>query len=167
MDAVVDHAAGQFELNEDQRAIQEMTRGFAAERVAPHALDWDKERCYEVRSVATVEGARIESAASPSRCVTFHDTFPPAAPEGLVSVGSEGSVSLIWTPNRESDLAGYIVMRAVAPSAELTPITSAPIPDTNFRDTVPSGSRVTYAVVAVDKSGNRSAPSERITETSR
>jgi alkylation response protein AidB-like acyl-CoA dehydrogenase len=45
MDAVVDHAA-QFELNEDQRAICEMTRAFAAERVAPHALDWDKQRYF-------------------------------------------------------------------------------------------------------------------------
>ena len=44
MDAAVADTAGQFELNEDQRAIQEMTRAFAAERVAPHALEWDKAR---------------------------------------------------------------------------------------------------------------------------
>jgi alkylation response protein AidB-like acyl-CoA dehydrogenase len=41
MDAAVDHAAGQFALNEDQRAIQDMARAFAAERIAPHALRWD------------------------------------------------------------------------------------------------------------------------------
>jgi alkylation response protein AidB-like acyl-CoA dehydrogenase len=44
MDAAVD--AGQFELNDDQRAIREMTQGFAAERVAPYALDWDRERFF-------------------------------------------------------------------------------------------------------------------------
>jgi len=33
-----------LELNEDQRAIQEMAESFAAERVAPHALDWDREK---------------------------------------------------------------------------------------------------------------------------
>ena len=44
MDAVVDAATGQFELNEDQRAIQEMARSFAAGRVAPNALQWDKDR---------------------------------------------------------------------------------------------------------------------------
>ena len=43
MDAAVD-APVQFELNQDQRAIQEMTLAFAAEQVAPYALDWDKER---------------------------------------------------------------------------------------------------------------------------
>lgn len=44
MDAATDATASQFELNEDQRAIQDMTAGFAAERVAPYALDWDRER---------------------------------------------------------------------------------------------------------------------------
>lgn len=42
MDAAIDATAGQFELNEDQRAIQEMAETFAADRVAPHALEWDK-----------------------------------------------------------------------------------------------------------------------------
>ncbi|MGN6305297.1 MAG: isobutyryl-CoA dehydrogenase [Mesorhizobium sp.] len=31
-------------MNEDQRAIQAMAEAFAAERVAPNALDWDRER---------------------------------------------------------------------------------------------------------------------------
>lgn len=44
MDAAVEKPTGPFELNEDQRAIREMTQAFAAERVAPHALEWDKER---------------------------------------------------------------------------------------------------------------------------
>jgi len=44
MDAIAERAEGQFDLNEDQRAIREMTATFAAERVAPFALDWDRER---------------------------------------------------------------------------------------------------------------------------
>ena len=44
MDASVNMTAGQFELNEDQRAIQDMARSFADDRVAPHALEWDKAR---------------------------------------------------------------------------------------------------------------------------
>ena len=130
-------------------------------------IEWDKERCYEVRTVATVENVRIESEASAARCVTPHDTFAPARPEGLVGVGSEGSISLIWTANAESDLAGYLVLRAVAPEAALTLVTPSPIADTNFRDTVPAGSRVTYAVQAVDKSGNRSEASNSIIESAR
>lgn len=130
-------------------------------------VTWGEERCYEVRAVAVVESVRIESPASPPACATPTDTFAPAAPEGLVGVGSEGAISLIWTASREADLAGYLVLRAVAPATDLVPVTPAPIADTNFRDTVAGGGRVTYAVVAVDKAGNRSMPSATITETAR
>lgn len=34
-----------FELNEEQRAFQDMARQFAAEQLAPHAADWDR-RCH-------------------------------------------------------------------------------------------------------------------------
>lgn len=44
MDAAVETVTNQFELNEDQRAISEMAESFAADRVAPHALDWDRDR---------------------------------------------------------------------------------------------------------------------------
>ena len=44
MDAVVDTASGQFELNEDQLAIQDKARAFAADRVAPNALAWDRDK---------------------------------------------------------------------------------------------------------------------------
>ncbi|MGN6584759.1 MAG: acyl-CoA dehydrogenase family protein [Rhizobiaceae bacterium] len=46
MDAISETGAGQFELSEDQRAIREMTAAFAADRVAPYALDWDRERYF-------------------------------------------------------------------------------------------------------------------------
>lgn len=131
------------------------------------AMAWEQERCYEVRAVATIESVRIESAPSPARCVTLRDTFAPARPEGLVGVGSEGAVSLIWTANAEADLAGYLVLRAVAPATQLEPVTATPITDTNFRDTVAGGSRVTYAVQAVDRAGNRSVASAPISETAR
>jgi len=38
----------QFELNEDQLAIQDMARGFAADRIAPHALAWDREKHFPI-----------------------------------------------------------------------------------------------------------------------
>ncbi|PRD45092.1 acyl-CoA dehydrogenase [Phyllobacterium phragmitis] len=44
MDAAVDPSAGQFELTEEQRAIQDMARSFALDRIAPNALQWDRER---------------------------------------------------------------------------------------------------------------------------
>jgi alkylation response protein AidB-like acyl-CoA dehydrogenase len=48
MDAVAEGETGQFELNAEQRAIQEMTRSFAGDHVAPFALDWDHRRHFPV-----------------------------------------------------------------------------------------------------------------------
>ena len=44
MDGAVSSHENQFELTEDQRAIQEMARAFAEDRVAPHALEWDRDK---------------------------------------------------------------------------------------------------------------------------
>lgn len=38
----------QFSLSEDQTAIFEMARDFAADRIAPHALEWDEQRHFPV-----------------------------------------------------------------------------------------------------------------------
>src|ERR1700739_3827984 len=38
----------QFTLNEDQVAVREMAREFAAEKLAPHALRWDEEKHFPV-----------------------------------------------------------------------------------------------------------------------
>ncbi|MCL2716125.1 MAG: acyl-CoA dehydrogenase family protein [Alphaproteobacteria bacterium] len=36
----------QFDLNEDQRAVRELARSFAAAKIAPHALQWDAEKYF-------------------------------------------------------------------------------------------------------------------------
>lgn len=38
----------QFELNEDQLAIQDMARGFATDFVAPHVLQWDRDKHFPI-----------------------------------------------------------------------------------------------------------------------
>jgi hypothetical protein len=121
-------------------------------------MTWGAERCYAVRTVETIGGRSIESDARPPACRKLIDTFPPAPPKGLTAVAGEGAISLIWQPNDEKDLAGYIVLRG-ASSDTLKPITSAPIQETIFKDSVPTGAHYVYTVKAVDKAGNVSAPS--------
>jgi hypothetical protein len=128
---------------------------------------WDQERCYAVRTAERIVSAVIEGDLSPPACETPVDTFPPAAPRGLAAIASEGAINLIWEPNTEADLDGYIVLRAVAPSDALEPITPAPIKETGLRDGVQAGLQYVYAVRAVDKAGNQSPPSPRVTETAR
>ncbi|MCC8956775.1 isobutyryl-CoA dehydrogenase [Bradyrhizobium sp. Pear77] len=38
----------QFALNEDQIAVRDMARAFAAEKIAPHALEWDEKKHFPV-----------------------------------------------------------------------------------------------------------------------
>jgi hypothetical protein len=133
-------------------------------------IAWGTERCYAVRAVATMGALSVESGEQPAKCVTLVDTFPPAAPKGLTGVASEAAISLIWEPNGEKDLAGYLVLRGVPPGDNvetLAPVTPAPIQATIFNDVVQPGVRYVYAIVAVDKAGNRSAPSNRFEEAAR
>ena len=59
----------------------------------------------------------VESEPAPPACEKLVDTFPPAPPKGLVAVASEGAINLIWDANAETDLAGYLVLRAPAVDA--------------------------------------------------
>ncbi len=39
---------GAFALSDDDRAVIEMARGFADEKLAPHALEWDEKKHFPV-----------------------------------------------------------------------------------------------------------------------
>ena len=123
------------------------------------------EVCFRVRAVEANGPVLIESPLSEPACLTPKDVFAPVTPKGLATVSTPGAVQLIWDANAESDLAGYIVLRAEAPDETLQPLTPAPIRDTVFKDaSVTPGVRYLYAIVAVDSATppNRSAPSERV-----
>lgn len=128
---------------------------------------WGEKRCYVVVATETVGGATIESDAPPAICETLVDTFPPAAPKGMNAIATDGAINLIWEPNAEKDLAGYIVLRGVEPAETLESITPAPIAEPSFKDTVKPGIAYVYAVRAVDKAGNPSPSSARVVETAR
>src|SRR5690606_25487960 len=96
-------------------------------------LEFGRTRCYTVRAM---RGAPpVIGEPSPRACLTPIDVFPPAAPTGLAAVPSEGGISLIWEPNAELDLGGYLVLRREGADATLRPLTETPIIDARFRDT--------------------------------
>jgi hypothetical protein len=136
------------------------TSPIADSRFVDQRIEWGAERCYAVSATETIDGLTLEGDPSPSRCVTLVDTFPPAAPTGLQAIASPGVIRLIWDANAEQDLVGYLVLRRSIPEEAFTVVTPAPIPATNFDDPVQTGVQVVYAVVAVDKAGNRSRMSK-------
>jgi hypothetical protein len=130
-----------------------------------------EERCYTVRAVRGMGPDARVGEASPPACMTAVDIFAPAPPKGLATVASEGAINLIWEPNGEPDLGGYVVLRGEAPGETLHALTPAPIIEARYRDdAIAPGVRYVYAVVAIDNRfpvPNLSAPSEPMEETAR
>jgi hypothetical protein len=129
-------------------------------------FDYGKTYAYVVRSVIGSPGGALESSDSPLAIVTPKDTFPPAAPQGIVAAIQPGAtpgtvaVELSWSINVESDLAGYRVYRSEQEGARGALLTPDLLPSPAHRDnSVHSGQRYWYTVTAVDRAGNESAPS--------
>jgi len=125
-------------------------------------------RCFTVRHVRVDGPVSTQSAPAGPVCVTPVDTFAPTVPVGLLGASEPGRVTLQWDPVSAADLAGYHVLRGVGPDATLQPLTTTPVVGAGFADlTAQPGVEYIYVVVAVDRAGNRSAPSARLTVTGR
>jgi hypothetical protein len=133
-------------------------------------VEFGVEHCYAVVTLDVVSGLDVRSPLSPPTCVTFLDTFAPAAPTGLNAVGTAGAVSLSWQPNEEDDLVGYMVLRGVASGETLLPLTVEPVGESTYLDgTAVPGVAYVYAVQAVDDADppNLSPVSETVNATAR
>jgi hypothetical protein len=132
-----------------------------------------------VRAVS-LGGHKLElrSFASSPVTVVMRNTFPPHAPAGLEAVpggatAADRSIDLSWTPNTESDLAGYSVYRQEIDSKGVaagtaTRLNPTPVAGPAYRDqTAVAGRRYVYFVTAIDTAGNESAPSDAVQETLR
>jgi hypothetical protein len=132
-------------------------------------FEFGKTYIYVVRSVARYPGVTLESADSNLLSVTPKDTFPPAAPQGLVAVFVPASgelpahLELSWAINSETDIAGYNVYRSEGVGSPGTRVNAELLLTPAFRDmnAVP-GRRYSYSVTAVDRSGNESPASAAV-----
>jgi hypothetical protein len=130
-----------------------------------------RQRCYVVRAVRGEGAQAVEGVPSQRQCVEPVDDFPPEPPTRLSAVSSDGAITLIWEPNAEPDIAGYLVLRGEAGDATLTPVTDTVVTEARFNDrTVKPGVRYVYAVQAIDSRlprPNVSGESARVEETAR
>jgi hypothetical protein len=134
-------------------------------------FDFGQPRCYSVRAVRGTAPNVVVSEPSERLCITPDDTFPPMAPTALTSIAADGVISLLWEPNGEADLDGYLVLRGRLGDATLQPLTQMPVKDVRYEDhDVMPGVRYVYAVQAVDNhtpTPNVSGESNRVEETAR
>jgi len=160
----VDLGAG--ELGNPQVAIS-LNDYFFVDRT----MEWEKPYRYIVEPITRYEaGDKTGSIEGDDRSieVTPRDVFPPATPTGLQAVFTEtpqqSFIDLSWTPDTESDLAGYNVYRHEE-GAQVEKINNEIVKVPAYRDTtVQAGHRYFYSVNAVDVRGNESARSQEASE---
>jgi len=136
-------------------------------------IEWETDYAYHAAVITIVSGPgkpefEILGDDTPDVNVFTHDVFPPAVPTGLQAVfsgvGQAPFVDLVWTPDSESDLAGYNIYRHQEGETP-TRINSELVKTPAYRDTnVVSGKKYFYSVSAVDVRGNESARSEEASE---
>jgi hypothetical protein len=144
-----------------------------AKSLVDGGFEWEKRYDYKLVPVTQVAGqngtpVEVEGEDSPTVSVTVKDIFPPAQPAGVQavfsSVGQKPFIDLTWTPNTETDLAGYEVFRREG-NSEAVKITAQPVKAPSFRDdNVKLGAKYFYSVLAIDLRGNRSPLSAETSE---
>ena len=108
---------------------------------------------------------------SNSIAVSPRDVFAPAAPERPSIAAPEPSsarLAIFFAANKETDIAGYNIYRSTDPDLakpNWTKLNATLLTRTTFQDDkVESGKTYYYYVIAVDKTGNSSQPSEVASE---
>jgi len=90
------------------------------------------------------------------------DTISPSIPKGLSATGFHSYIHLTWTPNTETDLAGYRIYRS--DSSDYQIIWTAPANATYYNDNTGIPPKTyNYKISAVDFSGNESDLSLAVT----
>lgn len=132
-------------------------------------FEFGKTYVYSVRSVVGSGVEALESADSNLVRITPRDTFPPAAPLGLVvalvprATDTPAHLEASWAISPEIDVAGYNVYRSEQEGTRGVRLTTDLLLTPAFRDmNVQPGQRYFYTVTAVDRSGNESLASEAV-----
>ena len=117
--------------------------------------------CYVIRAVSSREPL-VESGSAEEACVAVADITAPGTPTGLTILPVAEGLELSWSPSPEADLAGYRVLRTAGPGTA-EPLAEVAPNQTQFVDkTAALGAVYFYRLVAFDRAGNASPPSEAV-----
>jgi hypothetical protein len=110
-------------------------------------------------SAADITGRHVAASNTASYTVEFVDAVPPTAPERLAARQRQSEIQLSWNASTDNvGVTGYSVLRnGVAVGATST---------TSWSDSnATTGMTYTYAVIAFDRAGNQSSPSNSVNVT--
>jgi hypothetical protein len=159
--------------NQQPVMVRQLNAGNEAALVIDTGIEWEKQYQYWVTPVTLWQDKQqkgeVEGDDSNVVSITTRDVFPPSVPSGLQGVfsqvGQKSFIDLTWTPDTDSDLAGYNVYRRTEDSQPVK-INTDLVKTPAFRDEkVQPGMKYFYAVSAVDLRNNESAKSQEASET--
>jgi len=132
-------------------------------------VQWDTLGLVEGKEMSVKLDAEDTSGNISTQQITLTiDNTPPAKPVIISALGQDATAMITWNTNSETDLAGYLIYRndqlanatgnvigdlkpyLIAPGAAMPIYIDKNLPDGTFK----------YYVVAVDKAGNTSDPSD-------
>ena len=145
-----------------------------ATMLSDHGFEWEKTYSYRATVVTEIAQPgrgelRVEGDDTAAVKVFAHDVFPPAIPSGLqavaTGVGQQPGIDLVWTPDTETDLAGYHIYRREE-GRQFEKINTELVKTPSYRDASALAAHTYfYAVSAADVRGNESARSEEARES--
>lgn len=132
-------------------------------------FEFGKTYNYVVRSVSLGSNSEpVESLNSNEITVAPKDVFAPTAPSAITIAAAPNNLSIFFAVNPEKDIAGYRIYRSTdvsLPKNQWQVLTKDLLTTNTFQDkTVESGKTYYYYVIAVDRAGNISEPSEIVSE---
>ena len=135
-----------------------------------NTFEFSKNYFYFVRTVSlSGSGEPVESLESNIVNILPVDNFPPAAPSAVTVAAAPNNLSIFFAANLERDIAGYRIFRSTdknLPLSEWENLTPQLLTTNTFTDQkVEAGKTYYYYLIAADKSGNVSRPSEIVSET--
>lgn len=132
-------------------------------------FEFGSQYTYFVRSVSLgINGDPIESSSSNAVEIKPLDTFAPNPPNAITVASAPNVISIFFAANVEKDIAGYKIYRttdAQIPMENWELLTPEILKVNTFSDSkVEAGKSYYYYLIAVDKFGNESNPSETVSE---
>jgi len=116
--------------------------------------------------VVTAVDASTNQSGYSSQVSATPVNLPPAAPTGLSAIAGNGTVSLNWNNNGESDLAGYNIYRSITSDSGYVKRNGSLLTSSDYVDnTVTNGTTYYYVVTAVDTGSIESAYSSQVSAT--
>ncbi len=120
----------------------------------------------DLQRVLTIPGSEARMYCRNKRWTT-EDTIPPAAPDEVTLIPSEGHITVTWSAVTSDSIGGpeqvsfYEVYRAMIPYFETENVYFlSSVIDTSYVDSAPPDGDVYYRVVAWDESANRGLQSD-------